>query len=358
MKIKKKKHTHNVYIFFIFLSLIIFFFSTTKVDSKGFFIDNIEVSKPFEINFDKNKVIDEGFNKAFYELVSLLVTTKDKKKINIIKLNKIKSMIESFSIKEEKFINEIYFVNLGVTFNKKKIFNYLTQKNIFPSTPNQQKFLFIPIIIDEKKRNLNIFNNNKIYSEWNKSPKSYHLIEYVLPTEDLEDLNIIKKRYEIIEQYDFKEITEKYFLKNSIITLIFKNDRDIRILSRITNKNDVKLKNQTISNVDFEDQEQIKKIINELKDFYEDSWKEENQINTSIKLSLTVKISTDDNIKISNFEKVLDELDLVYNFSIYKFDNNFVYYQIIFNGTPSLFLNLMNDKDYNINTNNKLWILK
>ena len=46
-------------------------------------------------------------------------------------------------------------------------------------------------------------------------------------------------------------------LKNSIITLIFKNDRDIRILSRITNKKDVKLNNQTISDVDFEDQEQI-----------------------------------------------------------------------------------------------------
>ena len=256
MKIKKKKHASNVYIFFIFLSLIIFFFSTTKVDSKGFFVDNIEISKPFEINFDKNKVIDEGFNKAFYELVSLLVTTEDKKKISIIKLNKIKSMIESFSIKEEKFINEIYFVNLGVTFNKKKILNYLMEKNIFPSIPNQQKFLFIPIIIDEKKRNLNIFNN-KIYLEWNKNPKSHHLIEYVLPTEDLEDLNIIKKRYETIEQYDFKEITEKYFLKNSIITLIFKNDRNIRILSRVTNKKDVKLKNQTISNVDFEDQEQI-----------------------------------------------------------------------------------------------------
>ena len=79
MKIKKK-NIHTMYIFFLFLSLIIFFFSTTKVDSKGFFVDNIEVSEPFEINFDKNKVIDEGFNKAFYELVSSLVTTKDKKR--------------------------------------------------------------------------------------------------------------------------------------------------------------------------------------------------------------------------------------------------------------------------------------
>ena len=358
MKINKKKKHFNVYIFFVFLSVVIFFFSTTKVNSKGFFIDNIEVSKPFELNFNKNRVIDKGFNKAFYELISLLVTSKDREKINLIKLNEIKGMIESFSIKEEKFIDEIYYVKLGVTFNKKKVFNYLSQKNIFPSMPNKIKFLFIPIIIDEKKKDLKIFNDNQIFDEWNNDLKSFHLIEYVLPTEDLEDLNLIKKNYEIIEQYDFKEITKKYFLKNSIITLIFINDNEVRILSRITSKNDVKLNNKTFLGVDLKNFNQRKQIINELKNFYEDGWKKINQINTSIKLPLTIKISTKDNFKISKFERTLSEIDLINNFFIYKFDNNFVYYQIVFNGTPSLFLNLMSDKKYMINTDNKLWILK
>ena len=358
MKINKKKKHFNVYIFFVFLSVVIFFFSTTKVNSKGFFIDNIEVSKPFELNFNKNRVIDKGFNKAFYELISLLVTSKDREKINLIKLNEIKGMIESFSIKEEKFIDEIYYVKLGVTFNKKKVFNYLSQKNIFPSMPNKIKFLFIPIIIDEKKKDLKIFNDNQIFDEWNNDLKSFHLIEYVLPTEDLEDLNLIKKNYEIIEQYDFKEITKKYFLKNSIITLIFINDNEVRILSRITSKNDVKLNNKTFMGVDLKNLNQRKQIINELKNFYEDGWKKINQINTSIKLPLTIKISTKDNFKISKFERTLSEIDLINNFFIYKFDNNFVYYQIVFNGTPSLFLNLMSDKKYMINTDNKLWILK
>ena len=63
-------------------------------------------------------------------------------------------MIESFSIKEEKFIDEVYFVNLGVSFNKKKIFNYLQKKNIFPSMPVRKKILFIPVIIDENKKDL------------------------------------------------------------------------------------------------------------------------------------------------------------------------------------------------------------
>ena len=40
--------------------------------------------------------------------------------IQNIRLNEIKGMIETFTIKEESFINETYFVNLGVSFNKKK----------------------------------------------------------------------------------------------------------------------------------------------------------------------------------------------------------------------------------------------
>ena len=38
----------------------------------------------------------------------------------------------------------------------------------------------------------------------------YDLINYILPTEDLEDLDIIKSKFDSIEQYEFKEIINKY----------------------------------------------------------------------------------------------------------------------------------------------------
>ena len=123
----------HLYIFFSTVALIIFFFSTEAVKAKSFEINDIEISQPFEINFDKNKVIDLGFNKAFFELVYSLIKSPDFKKIDNIRLNEIKSMIETFSIKEEKFIDQKYYLNLGVSFNKKKIFRYLEKKNIFPS---------------------------------------------------------------------------------------------------------------------------------------------------------------------------------------------------------------------------------
>ena len=88
----------RLYIFFCILSLTIFFFSTEKLRAKSFEINNIEITKPFKNNFDKNKVIDSGFQKAFLELIYRLTKSSDYKKLENFKLNEIKSMIETFSI--------------------------------------------------------------------------------------------------------------------------------------------------------------------------------------------------------------------------------------------------------------------
>ena len=358
MTSKNKISKRILYIFYLFLSLNIFLFSTNKVEGKAFEINNIEISKPFEINFNKNSVIDEGFIKAFSELISLIVSSSDQKKINLLKLNEIKGMIETFSIREEKFVDETYFVSLGVSFNKKKVFDFLEKKNIFPSIPIRKKILFIPVIIDENKKELLLFSDNEIFDKWNSSIKNFYLLEYILPTEDLEDINIIKKNYENIEKYEFNEIINKYNLANSIIAIFYKNEKEVRVLSRINISNNIVLKNQKFEGLNLDNKSQTKKIIDDLKIVYEDYWKNFNKINTSIRLDINIKVENSDNYKISNFEKVLNQLDLIYDFSIMKFDNDYIYYQVIFNGTPNNFLKTMSSNDYKFDTQNRIWILK
>tara|TARA_B100000989_G_scaffold282825_1_gene248222 strand:- start:6283 stop:7362 length:1080 start_codon:yes stop_codon:yes gene_type:complete len=351
-------HLKALYIFLITLSLSIFFFSTVKANAKTFSINNIEISKPFEIKFDKNQIIDQGFDKAFFELMSLILNNLDQRRIVNTKLNEIKGMVETFSIKEEKFINEIYYVNLGVSFNKKKVFNFLEKKNIFPSIPKKKTFLFIPIIIDEKKKDLLLFSNNKIFDLWSDFNEKYHLLDYVLPTEDIEDFNLIKDKFDSIENYDFKEISKKYFLKDIIIALIFKNEKEVRILSKISINETMQLKNQSFNNIDITNDQQVGQIVKQLKIIYEDYWKKLNKINTSIKLPLIIKVKNYDNSKISSFENTLDKKDLVNNFTISKFDKNFIFYRIIFNGTSTEFLKSMSYDDYFFNTDKKIWVLK
>ena len=348
----------SLYIFFVIVSLTIFFFSTTNVKAKSFEIKDIEISKPFENNFNKNRVINSGFKKAFKRLIKTLVKSSDYIKIDKIGLNEIKSMIDSFSIKEEKFIDQTYYVNLGVSFNKKKIFNYLEEKNIFPSQIKKEQFLFIPIIIDEKINDLTIFTNNEIYNKWNTIHEKHHLINYLLPTEDLEDLLIIKKKFDYIENYDFDEIIKKYYIDNCIIALIFKDGQEIRILSKIINKNKVVIKNDSFPKFDLQNNEKIEFLISKLKIIYEDSWKEYNQINTSIKLPLILRVNNENPKKLIEFENTLNDLDLVNSFSIKKLDKQYTFYEIIFNGAPNIFMNMMRDKNYIFDTQKKIWILK
>jgi len=351
-------HLKNLYIFFAILALIIFFFSTTKVKANAFEVKNIEISQPFKKNFNKNEVISNGFKEAFFELINSLVKSSDLKKIDEIKLKEIKSMVDSFSIKEEKFIKQIYYVNLGVSFNKKKIFKFLEKKNIFPSQIIKETFLFIPIIIDQDLNDLVIFSNNPIYKNWNNFSKETQLINYLLPTEDLEDMNLIKSKSDFIEDYDFDEIIQKYFLKHSIIALIFKKDNEINVLSKINIQDNTFIKNNLFSKFNLYDENEIESFVIEIMTIYEDLWKEYNQINTSIKLPLLIRVDNDNLNTSLEFESILDQVDLINAYSIKKFDKNYLLYKVIFNGTTTNFINIMREKDYNFDTQKKIWILK
>ena len=348
----------NIYIFFLTFALFLSFFSTTNVKAKAFNINDIEISKPFENNFNKNEVINIGFRKAFFELINSLIKSSDIKKIDRIKLNEIKSMINSFSIKEEKFINQTYYVNMGVSFEKKKIFEYLEKKNIFPTQIIKETFLYLPIIIEEDANDISIFSDNIIYKNWNRFNKKSQLINYLLPTEDLEDINLIKKNIKSLESYDFKDIIEKYFLKNSIISLISKKDNEIKVLSKINIEDNTVFRNDVFKKINFNSDDDVNYFINNLKIIYEDLWKQQNQINTSIKLPLLIRVDNKNLNTSLKFEAVLDKLDLVSHYSIKKFDKDNIYYELIFNGTPNNFINIMEKQKYKFNTQKKIWILK
>ncbi len=348
----------NLYIFFFTLALFLSFFSTTNVKAKAFNISDIEISKPFENNFNKNEVLNIGFRKGFFELISTITKSSDIKKISSIKLSEIKSMINSFSIKEEKFINKTYYVNMGVSFEKKKILKYLEKKNVFPSQIKRETFLYLPIIIEENINDIKIFSDNIIYKNWNKFNKKSQLINYLLPTEDLEDIYLIKKNIDSLESYNFEEIIEKYFLENSIISLISKKNNDITILSKIIINGNKVFRSDFFNQIDFDNNDEVEVLIGNLKTIYEDLWKEHNQINTSIRLPLIIKVDNKDLSTSLKFESSLSEIDLISSFSINKFDKDYIFYEVIFNGTHNNFINIMTKNNYQIDTQKKIWILK
>ena len=348
----------RLYIHFCFLALLNIFFSTENIQAKTFSINDIEISTPFEINFDKNNIIDEGFLQAFDMLVLSIVQTKDQKKLNKTPLSLIKGMIETFSIKEEKFIDEIYYLSLNVSFNKKKILNLMEKKNIFPSLLVEKNIFFLPIIVDKDRDDISIFSENYIFNNWNSNNQKYHLLRYILPTEDLEDFNLIKRNSKYLESYNFSEIIKKYNLDEYIIAIIFKENNMIKVLNKINFNQQENFKNISFQNLNIDNDQEANKLIESLKIIYENYWKSENEINTSVKISLTISINNNDNSKISKFEEILNDMDLVYDFSIYKFDNKDSFYKIIFNGSPEHFIKIMKNKNYKFDIQNQIWIIK
>ena len=347
----------KVYIHFCFLALLNIFFSTENIQAKTLTINDIEISTPFEINFDKTEIIDKGFIEAFDRLILSITQTKDQKKFNNLSINIIKGLIETFSIKEEKFINEVYYLSLNVTFNKRKIFNLLESKSVFPSIPVKQNIFFLPIIFDQDKNEISLFSESYLFNNWNLNLKKYHLLNYILPTEDIEDFNLIKLNSNNLENYDFKKIIQKYNLDNYIISIVFKNNEEIKILNKINFNEKEDLKNLTFK-LDLNEEKNIDKIIIALKELYENYWKSKNEINTSVKLTLTTSVSNNDYSEISKFENIMNSIDLIYNFYIYKFDNKNNFYKIIFNGSPDYFLKIMKNSGYEFNIQNQIWIMK
>ena len=348
----------KVYIFFISFVLIIIIFSTTYLNANAFRVSDIEISSPFELNFKKSSVIDEGFQTSFSNLVSMITTSGDKDRIKNVKIKELKGMIDSFTISDEKFINNEYFAKLETTFNKRKILNFLEKRNIFPSIPIRNKVLLVPILVDTRTNNTYLFNNNIFYDRWNDTKKNYQLLDYLLPSEDLEDLNKLQEMSSSVETYDFIDLITKYDLKDYIISIIFKHEDEVKILSKINLNNSLKIKNQKYSKIDLTNEKDLNMILENLKILYEDEWKKNNEINTSIKLPLTISINSKNYKKIISLEETLTNIDLISNFYILNFDNKNTQYRIVYNGSPKTFLNDMINRNFDLAMENNIWSVK
>ena len=103
--INKLLKLQKVYIFFTSFLLFIIIFFTTYLHANTFKVSDIEISSRFELNFNKNRVIDEGFRNSFLNLLSMITTSGDKNKIKNIPIKELKGMIDSFTISDENFIN-------------------------------------------------------------------------------------------------------------------------------------------------------------------------------------------------------------------------------------------------------------
>ena len=354
----KKCFKRFLYNFFLIFFIYLFIFSTNNAVANIYKIENIEISDEYNVNFNKDDIINKAFEKAFEILINKITISKDYNLIKNQNLKLIKSFVESFSVVNEKFENNKYYGIFEINFNKNKILYFLRNKDIFHARMIEKKVLFIPIFIDLEKDSLLLFDENPFYSNWNINEKNQFQIKYILQNEDLDDYKLIKDRINFIENYDFKEIVSKYELnENFIIFIIFMDKDNLKTFSKF-NVNSIQSNfKEEFGKFELEDLDKIKELINSMKIRYDDEWKKINLINSSIKLNIQLNLDSKNIIFIEKIEKILNEIELIESFNITYFDNEINRYSILSNSTPDKLLKEFEKYNYKISIDNNIWTL-
>ncbi len=354
------KNKINIYLYFFFLLFILVFikFSTATVLADNYIVKNIKIKEQYDINFNKDKVINKGFEKGFKTLIFKIVESKDKKLFKDIPNNKISSLIDNFSITNEKFVNNNYEVDFEVKFDKKKLLSFIREKNVISSVPKDTNVLFIPILIDTQSNEIKFFDQNYFYNNWNNINKNYFLLNYNLPDENIENFRFFQRIKNNIENNDLSEITNKYNFENIFVVIFYKNKKNLQIFSKISFSNSNFKFNLKHNNINYEDSKTLDQIILNLKNLYEDKWKLINKINTSITIPVKISIKNSNFIKSDKLENILNQSDFVYEYEIEKMNSKEIIYKIIYNNNPEKFLNTLKLNDININSSSDVWYIE
>ena len=355
MFLKKKLNClKKTYIFF-FLTVLFIIITISNLHSSNFKVSDIKVTEPFNPNFKKETVIDKAILIAFKKLLSMTISSDEMYKISRFNVDEIKNLIDSFNIKNEEFVNNTYNATFEINFNKQNTFLFVEKKNIFPSLPNRKEVIIFPILVDTTSQSVSIFNQNPFFVNWNSNEEDFHLLNYILPSEDIDIVKTLNDNVNNLEDYDFSKIITKYNIDEYIICIIYQQKDKIKVFSRIKLNNKIKIKNELFLNQNTSSEQTLENLISKIKLQYEDEWKKNNKINRALKLPINLAMSSSDYKKNEKFEKFLSSLDLVSNYSIKNFNNKFVNYKIIFNGSPNQFLNIAKNNDFFIDTKKQVW---
>ena len=345
----------------IYIIFILTFLSVTSSDhslasNHILAVEKLEISKEIDLKFSRNKIIDDAFKKAFYRLLSQILNSSDIKKLKNVNMREIKTLVENFKIKNEIFRESKYYANFDVYFNKKKIKFFLEKKNLFYSNPKQISVLFLPIIIEQE--NLYLFNENIFYKYWLTNKDQSGLINYIMPLEDIDEILKLISSQENLENLDIIEIAKKYNTENYILSLIYLEKKKLNFFSKIKFEEYKKNSNLIFYNVDIKDEDSIATIIKKAKVHLNDIWKDFNEINTSIKLSINLILNSNDADKVSKFENTLAKIDDIGSFSIKKFDLNKTVYEIIYNTDPNKLIKQFSIYGFEIVNDESRWVIQ
>jgi hypothetical protein len=338
-------------------SILIILFKTGNVlsDNNIFNVNNIEINK--ETSENKEKLVNTAFQKAFDELINRLLLKEDHIKLADTDLRKIKNLISYYQIisQDNNDVNTNK-MKINVFFDKDRMHNFFYNRNILYSDIINTEVILFPLL--KKDDQYFIYTKNYFYENWNKK-KINNLIQYVLPDENIENIEKINKNKNNIFELEISDFFKEYEIDNiAFINIeIKKLSAEIFLSTRIAGK---KInKNLSIENKkNLLEEDFYNSVILEINNIIEDLIKSQNLIDVRTPSFLNVEIKLSDKSNLIEFNNRLKKIGLIDNFYVQQLNKDYVLVKIKYLGKINKIIKKLDDQNIKLKLIAGQWQLK
>ena len=320
---------------FIFLTATIFLlitFTKSFADENVFTINEVKVEGSIDSNFSRDKYIDKAFLDSFDILMNKILVRRDLEKVSNLEINDIKNLVLKFQILEESYTQSQYKAVIKIFYNDSKVKNFLGNKNISYSEPENITAVFFPILfINGEIKN---FSENFFYNNWIDIKIKNELINFILPIEDLEDLSKIIEMKNNIEKLNINSLVNKYDVKNYVFVLMEYQNSKLNTHIKTNFNNNTTRKNLTHKIQNINDELLLTTILKDLKIKVTDLWKEENLINLLMPLSIKLKFQHFNSGELDKLKNIFNKISIIDSYSLEEFNINNSFFKVYYYGNP------------------------
>jgi len=340
-----------------FFCIIVFLARPGNVFSKIdiFDVDNVQINNNKVEN--KEELLSLAFQKGFEQLIKKILKSEDIEAVSKTPLREIRSLLSYYQITNnaESLRENKTIVNLS--FSREKMNSFFEKRNISYADISNQKIIIFPVEI--KDQNFLLFTDSFFYNNWNiTSPKAeYEFLDFILPTENLDDIIYIKNNLTQLERIDVFKLLSKYDIDEYIFLVINETKINFNIFLKGTLSKKNFTKNFTIK-VNNENKKQKKEIINFLKNEINDIWKSNNLIDIRTPSFLNIVLDINKKDDLLNLQKALDNIDLIENYHVVQLNMHSAKIKIKYYGKIDKIKNKFNEQKIKVNVKNNQWKLK
>lgn len=335
----------------ILFILIVFFKTETLLSENSMFnVNNIELEK--KDNISNIALADKAIKKGFEQLIAKILLKEDSDKLSDLSFESIKQLVTFYkitNINEEKKNDDL--VSFSITFDREKVHNLFFKRRISYSEILDKELYILPLSVQSDE--INIFNNNFYYKNWNKIIKN-DLIEFILPIENIEIIQNINKNKSNLININLNDIFKEYTNKNLALILIedSKIDKKVYIKARLQGKKISK--SFTYKKKNFSDKKIIKKINDELENLI----KSEGLIDVGAPSFLNVKFNLNQKSNLVDLNLKIANIESIENIFVLNFNKDYMNLRLKYLGKLEKLINQLKKENINLFLDREKWVIK